>query len=452
MPNNQENSFEKFSRFTLELSFDQIPEKVVAYAEELMLDLIGVAAAASATEAGRIAREIAIAQFGAGKGEDEARIIFDGRRTGIVGAAYAGATQIDNLDGHDGYAPNKGHIGVALLPALLALGEARPEISGREALLSLIQGYELASRAGAVLHATVSDYHTSGAWNSIAVAAMGARLRGLDRNQLRQAIGIAEYHGPRSQMMREIDNPTMLHDGSGWGTLAGMMASLLAERGFTGAPAITVEAQDIAPSWSDLGSKWKTLEQYIKPYPICRWAHAPVDGALMLREQFNLKPSDITGIEISTFHESSRLADDMPESTSKAQYSLAFPVAAAMVHGCVGPEEVMGSGLTDQEIARLVTATSVSENDTYNARFPEERWGEVTLILADKRRLNSGPINARGGPDSMFTRKETVAKFHAFADSTIGNARAEKIVNAVFSLHTSDAQLIELQDLVLCGL
>ena len=47
---------------------------------------------------------------------------------------------------------------------------------------------------------------------------------GLSPDQLRQALGIAEYHGPRSQMMREIATPTMLHDGSGMGALVGSMA------------------------------------------------------------------------------------------------------------------------------------------------------------------------------------------------------------------------------------
>ena len=51
------------------------------------------------------------------------------------------------------------------------------------------------------------------------------RLKGGDADTLRQAIGIAEYHGPRSQMMREIDNPTMLHDGSGWGAMVGVTAA-----------------------------------------------------------------------------------------------------------------------------------------------------------------------------------------------------------------------------------
>src|SRR5262249_57129144 len=127
---------------------------------------------------------------------------------------------------------------------------------GAEALAALVAGYEVSARAGIALHATVSDYHPSGAWNALGVAAVGARLRRLSPTQLREALGIAEYHGPRSQMMRVIDTPTMLHDGSAWGALAGATAVFLAERGFTGAPAVTVEAPDVAEIWRDLGETW----------------------------------------------------------------------------------------------------------------------------------------------------------------------------------------------------
>ena len=50
-----------------------------------------------------------------------ARILFDGRRASVAGAAFAGATTIDALDAHDGHVLTKGHAGVAILPALLAL-------------------------------------------------------------------------------------------------------------------------------------------------------------------------------------------------------------------------------------------------------------------------------------------------------------------------------------------
>ena len=53
---------------------------------------------------------------------------------GIAGAAFAGASIIDALDGHDGHVLTKGHAGVAVLPALLAYvdgGVAPPSTAGQ---------------------------------------------------------------------------------------------------------------------------------------------------------------------------------------------------------------------------------------------------------------------------------------------------------------------------------
>ncbi len=270
--------FDRLAAFTLSQGASDIPASARARAALLLLDTLGIAAAATPMEAGIIARNTAVALYGAGDPGQAVPILFDGRKVSIAGAGFAAASQIDNLDGHDGFNPVKGHIGVAAVPALAALAAARPDLGGAEALAALVIGYEVAGRAGLALHDSVSDYHTSGAWNALGVTAMAARLRGLNADQLRHALGIAEYHGPRSQMMREIANPTMLHDGSGMGTMVGLSAAVMAEAGFTGAPAITLEASDAAPHWEDLGRVWQTELQYIKPYPICRWAHAPIMG------------------------------------------------------------------------------------------------------------------------------------------------------------------------------
>ncbi|MFT5115994.1 MAG: 2-methylcitrate dehydratase PrpD [Parasphingorhabdus sp.] len=89
-------------------------------------------------------------------------------------------------------------------------------------------------------------------------------MNGADTDVLRHAVGIAEYHGPRSQMMREIDNPTMLHDGSGWGSMVGVAAAQLALTGFEGAPAVTIEGDSAAGYRQDLATDWLTCRQNIK--------------------------------------------------------------------------------------------------------------------------------------------------------------------------------------------
>lgn len=430
--------------FVLESSADTIPPSALEAASLLLLDTLGVCIAAQPMEAGRIAREAAMRLYNAADAADRAPILFDGREASLAGAAFAAATQIDNLDAHDGYNPTKGHMGVALVPALAAVAGTRPSLSGREALAALVIGYEIAGRAGIALHASVSDYHTSGAWNGLGVVALAARLQRMSRQELRHAWGIAEYHGPRSQMMREIANPTMLHDGSGMGALIGMSAVSLARMGFTGAPALTVEAPECARVWQDLGQFWQVGHQYIKPYPVCRWAHAAIDAVKELREMHAFAAEEIAGMEIRSFQNAVRLFDRMPETTSQAQYSLAFAVAVMAARGTIGLDHISGSGLDDPSVARLVGCTKAIEEARHQARFPEGRWADVTLTLTDGRVLKSGDTHARGGPERPFSRDDICDKFEEYAVPVIGHARSRKICDATLALPKDNVRFADL--------
>ena len=442
------NAYEAVEQFSLRRRAETFPEEVLRKAGLLLLDTLGVAIAAAPMEAGCIAREVAVLLYGAGESSSSARMMFDGRRVSMAGAAYAAATQIDNLDGHDGYNPTKGHIGVVVTPALAALAENRPDLSGMEALAATAAGYEIAGRAAISLHATVSDYHTSGAWNALGVAAIAARLRGFEGKQLREALGIAEYHGPRSQMMREIATPTMLHDGSGWGALVGLSSAVLAEHGFTGAPAITVEAPDVAHHWDDLGEFWQILHQYIKPYPICRWAHAAIDAARSLILAHDLKPDQIAKIQVNSFHQAACLFAGMPETTSKAQYSLAFAVAVMAVHRRIGVEHISGAGLADPAVADMLGRISITEVERHSARFPAGRWADVTIRLTDGRELASGDCHARGGPEAPFSTQDVIEKFMQFSVPVLGAERAIAIRDGVFRLQRPDSRFTDLSRLL----
>ncbi|MCV2869629.1 MmgE/PrpD family protein [Defluviimonas sp. WL0002] len=424
----------KVQDFVLGLTPDQIPESAMERAALMLLDTLGICAAASPMEAGLIARRVATQLYSTSDSTTGARMLFDGRTVSLAGAAFAAATQLDNLDGHDGYNPTKGHIGVVALPTLAVLAQHIPGLAGRDALTALIVGYEIAGRAGIALHATVSDYHTSGAWNALGVAAMAARLRGQTPAMLREALGIAEYHGPRSQMMREIATPTMLHDGSGWGALAGMTAAILAEEGFTGAPAVTVEAQEVAPCWDDLGRFWQIEHQYVKPYPICRWAHAAIDAARELKLAHGFTHEDIEGLTIRSFNYAVELFPGVPDTTSKAQYALPFPVAVMLVHGEIGLQHISGPGLADPEVARLVGLTRLEATPRHEVRYPGGRWADVEIRLKDGRVLQSVDTHARGGPERPFERQAVLDKFMAFAVPALGFARAEAIRDATLAL------------------
>ena len=421
-----------FTEFLHSANTENIPDEILDMARKWLLDLLGVAAAGTETNMSRIMRNYAFEHFAPGK--HKVHMLFDNRLVSPAGAALAGGTTIDALDGHDGHKLTKGHVGCGVLPALFAFTEAERLTDDSSFLASLVVGYEIGTRASIALHRTSADYHTSGAWISIATAALGARIMKLSSNKTREAIGIAEYHGPRSQMMRVIDYPTMVKDGSGWGAMSGVSAAYLAADGFTGAPAVTVEADDVTDLWNDLGHTCRISEQYFKHFPICRWAQPPVQAVLDLRQKYSLVSEDIEKIEISTFHQSKRLAVRSPKTTEQAQYSTAYPTAVAMVRGKVSPEDVMEKSFADPEVMRLTANMSIVENEEYNAAFPAHRISNVTLILKNGKKLVSGDTEAKGDPEVPATLEELNSKFYEYTNQKLGIVRINTLKNEIKKL------------------
>ncbi|WP_158773378.1 MmgE/PrpD family protein [Cobetia sp. L2A1] len=404
------------------LSVDQLHQ-----VKRCLLDLLGVAAGATRTPLAAKAARYVTRQHGG-----DLPLLFAHGSASSSGVALQGGWLIDALDAHDGQVLTKGHAGVALLPGLLALPETR-ELAGRDFLALLAYGYEIATRAGIALHAQSPDYHTSGAWNALGVAAVTARLRGFDRETLHHALGIAEFYGPRSQMMRCIDHPTMLKDGSGWGAMTGISAALLAEDGFTGAPALTVTAPAVAELWKDLGQRHYLFEQYFKAYPVCRWAQPAVEAVLSLADAVP-EPEHIARIEIITFHQGKRLHVIHPQTTEQAQYSLPWSVACALGRGVVDVEGVC-EALGDPLLKALASKVVIEEDDVFNARFPAERWARARIVLANDDVLESEDHEALGNPDKPLSDAQVLAKYQALAEPVLG-ARATQLRDVVMSLES----------------
>src|SRR6218665_1535490 len=429
--------------FIHRLTFEDLPAAVVEQGRLCLLDLLGVALAGRQTALSRIASDHAVEFFGAGK--LRSRILFDGRSASPVGAGMAGGKNHPNCGGPRRPPQNQGGgrggaAGGNDMPAMPAMGS-------REFLTALVLGYEIGTRAGIALHASACDYHTSGAWNALAAAALAARLLPLDIQQTREALGIAEYHGPRSQMMRCIDHPTMVKDGSGWGCMAGLSAGFLAQRGFTGAPALTLEQPAAQVYWDDLGTRWRILEQYFKPQPVCRWAQPAIDAAEALRRRHGLVSEQIRSVRIATFHHATRLSHPQPATTEEAQYSLPFPVAVALKYGAVRFDALTGEALEDAEVLRLSHAIRAEERAEFSARFPEQRVADVKIELFDGRHFDSGPTQASGDPDLPLAASAIRQKFWRFAEGV--HSKPQELANRVERLGADDTPIAPLLDLVL---
>ncbi len=402
-------------------------------AKRCLLDLLGVAAGASLSESSQILSRHVAAQYGPTE-SSRRKLLFKDIYVSECGAAMYGAGLIDALDAHDGQVLTKGHVGVTVLPVLLAQ-EKVGQLSGKAFLNALIVGYEIGTRAGISLHETVSDYHTSGAWNAIAGAALAARVQGLSHEHTFEALGIAEYHGPRSQMMRCIDFPTMVKDGSTWGSLAGASAAALAADGFTGAPAVTLFDRNVEGIWADLGRRWYLHEQYFKAYPVCRWAHPAVECIRQIQSLHTICPDDVARVEIRSFHEARRLATKTPCNSDQAQYSTPFAIACTLRDGVVTAEAIT-QDIHDPLLLNLSHRVELLESETYNEKFPAERWADAMVELKSGERLSSKPMMARGNPENPLSDAELVEKFFSLSGSSLSRNQSQQIHDTVMTLES----------------
>jgi 2-methylcitrate dehydratase PrpD len=398
---------------------------------------MGVAFAATQTEVAQIGTKFSLTQFGPTNESHSQLIGFDGSCS-MLGSAFAGALLIDSIDAHDGHRLTKGHAGASVIPALLAMSSNLSKkgivISGKMFLERLIVGYEVALRTGIELHRSSKEYHTSGAWCSTGVAAMGAKLFELNEDQFNHALGIADFYGPRSPMMRCIDYPSMVKDGAGWGSMTGVSAIFLAKEGFSGAPALPITESQSKPYFEH----YEMLDQYFKPWPICRWAQPAVEAVSILAKQYNINAVDIQKIKINTFHQGVRLGNKRPKSSEEAQYSIGFPVAVMLARGKIGAKELSDSALNDPLISRVQKTVELVENQTYTDAFPAKRCASVTITLKDDKELSIDNVEARGDAINPLSDDEIINKFTTFTQSVISENNQKALIDLFATLETCE--------------
>jgi 2-methylcitrate dehydratase PrpD len=200
--------------------------------------------------------------------------------------------------------------------------------------------------------------------------------------------------------------------------------------------------------WADLGQRWRILELYFKPEPICRWAQPATEAARQLRAGHQFDPARIKHIRIETFDAAVQLGSRMPRTTEEAQYAIGFPVAVAFHKGKNGAADVTDDGLQEATITELCSKIELIERPDFTARFPRERVAAVSISLDDGRLLSSGNTTARGDPELPLTGREIADKFDDMA-SGLTLQRRKRIADAIAALPGGNGAMAELLDAVL---
>jgi len=422
----------KLVSFVCRLDPEALPVALQDQAVRCVLDLVGVAIAGARTPMAEISARFAHEQFAPGS----ATVIGFAKPSSVTGATWVNGASASALDMDDGHRMAMGHPGASVIPAALAIAELTGA-SGRDFLAALVAGYEVAVRASAARVPWYKDrMYSTGIWGVFGATAAAGKLLGFDEATLQSALGTAGSHGsfPPGGLQ---SNHAMVKETIAWSGMTGVSAALLAQQHFVG-PADFLDYSErwdtsaLVAGLGDLGEA-AILRTYFKPYAVCRWAHAAVDAVLELKHRHQLRIDEIETIEVETFWEVTRLANDQPSNTIAAQFSIQFALAVALLYDRIGPAEVSDARLHDPAILSLARKVRVAVDDTLDRQFPAKTMARVTMHT-NRGNLRTTVEYPRGNPENPMSLAELEAKFRLLTGDLIGDERSTRLHAAILGL------------------
>ncbi len=412
------------------IRWEDLPEPVQSQAKRCLKDILATSAGSMALPTSAQAGELIETQFGVG----DVPLWFKGTGSSAVGAAFFNALTVDSLDCHDGFRPNKGHAGATVVPVAVGACSQQP-VNGAELLTAVVMGYEIACRAGLVVHALYTPAcPSSGSWAALGAAAAGARILGLPADAIDKTLGMAEYYAPISPLLRCTTCPSVVKDGAGAGAMSAAMALAMQRLKMPGLPSLFTAEATGAEQADSLGDEWMILRQYFKPYPTCRWTQPVVEGVLALQREHGFTHDEIESIEVETFQEGAELVKFPPEHTDGAQYCTPWAVAAMLIDERLGIEQIHPERLDDPKIIDLGRRIKTRIADDIQQRFPEECLARVTIFLKNGRKITSPTTGARGDHTDPLTDDEMNVKFDELVTQSLGAEKCRELNDVLDSL------------------
>ncbi|MBM3572513.1 MAG: MmgE/PrpD family protein [Alphaproteobacteria bacterium] len=277
-------------QFAASLDATRLPAPVIDKAKSCLLYGLAVGVAGMASRQAAQAAT-AIDRVAAGG----ATCFYDDRATLPALAAFANGALFHARVQDDAHPA--GHAGVVVLPAALAVAEAR-NASGTDLIAALVAGYEVALRIGRdhAADASARGFRTTPIYGVFGAAAAASRLEGLDEVAMTNALGLAANMAGGLREFAETGSEDFpFHAGSAASN--GISAMKLAASGANAStsaldgPAGFYRAygaegrrygRDLA---HDLGHHFEIMVVTYKPYPICQFHRGVVRGAASLARQ-----------------------------------------------------------------------------------------------------------------------------------------------------------------------
>jgi len=429
---------DKLTTFICNSKFGDFPGEVVERAREVVADSLAVIAAGAQEEEVKnmTARMVPIG------GREEATVIGTVRRTEAAKAALINGTAGTFLELDEGNQFGRGHPGIHVIPAALAVSEER-SFSGRDFLTALVLGYEIGTRIGIACKLRMS-MHPHGTWGTVGAAVAVAKLMGYDKAKMREIINVSSSLGLATSRKTMLEGGTVRNVYAGVSNYMGILAHDLIESGFTGEAdglktvygSVVSETFNTEVMVEDLGTRYEIARNYFKRHACCRYNHGTLDALGEIVAKKALTPEDVDRVDVETYSLAAQLCDQNPQNMLAGKFSIPFAVATTIVHGSTGVESFRPQVIHDPAVKDLAHRVFVTEDPKLTAMMPKFRPSRVKVKLRDGSSLEAEAITNKGDTEDPYSGEELRAKYFDLARLTWKREVAEAIHAEVMKLES----------------
>lgn len=333
------------------------------------------------------------------------------------------------------------HPGCVVIPAAWAAAESR-DLGGIAFLKAVLAGYEACCRVGMSVGKThYRVWHNTSTCGPFGSAMAVAELIGLSDEEAVWALGNAGTQS--SGLWQFLESGSMSkHLHTARGAESGVLASLLAAEGFTGAADILEGDKgfyvglcpDPDPSAITAApfGPWELTRTSIKPWPCCRHTHPTIDAAIELHRR--LEGAEIRKVSVGAYQAALDVCDRPdPQDPYSAKFSLQHCAAIALCDGKV--EQTSFDASSRARIAEQRSKVELHLSPSVNGAYPKA-WGtEVRVETSDRRVLEAVRNEAKGDPENPMNADELSAKAHALlVEGGMPAAKVSDLVSAILDL------------------
>ncbi len=437
------------ARWACGLTFEELSEDAVYQCKRFLLDSLGCALGGYRQHDVAIALEVLAETAGIGS----ATVIGTGDRVDPVSASLANALMVRVMDYNDIYWQQDPSHPSDIIPAAIACAE-RVGSGGKELAVGIALGHEFEMR---LCEAAFPGIRERG-WHHATLTAFAApiaagRMLQLSWEQIQHAVGIS---GSRHATLGAVTAGTltmMKNTVDPMATQSGVLAALLAEKGYTG-PEHVIDGKEglthcFGPDWKldvltdGLGADWRITRCGMKAFPTEALTHAPISAVLDIVKEHDLAPEEIATVRIRSLARAADILADPskydPRSKETADHSLPYVVAAAIVDRQVTPLQFTPEKIADEQIRAQLRKVEVVADPEIESLFPALQRVAVTITTTSGVEHDRQLDYPKGDPRNPLSDKELEEKFEALSDGVLTAAGARRVKDAVWNLETLES-------------